>query len=50
MKTAVLKRIRRPAYPNAADHKIYLHKLVDGALTMVTAVGTVTALIFLIML
>lgn len=53
MKTAIINRPIRttaPAYPNAADRRYYLRKLLDGALAVATAVGTVTALVFLILL
>lgn len=50
MKTTELKRIHCPAYPNAADRRITLPKLMDGVLSLVTGIGAVTALVFLIML
>ena len=53
MKTAVMKsdlKAKAPAYPNAADRRYYLHKLLDGALAVATAVGGVVALVFLLLL
>ena len=51
MKTnAVCHPMKAPAYPNAADRRDYLRKLLDGALAVAIAVGTVTALIFLFLL
>lgn len=39
-----------PAYPNAADRRYYLRRLLDGLLAVATAVGAVTVLIFLMLL
>lgn len=53
MKAAVMKhtiKTNAPAYPNAADRSYYLHKLLDGALAVATAVGGVIALVFLLLL
>jgi hypothetical protein len=53
MKAAVMKnnlKTKAPAYPNAADRSYYLHKLLDGALAVATAVGGVVALVFLLLL
>lgn len=59
MKTIAIESNRRtlksgkaakPAYPNAADRRYYLHKLLDGLLALATVVGTLTALIFLLLL
>lgn len=53
MKTAVINRqtkIHCPAYPNAAERSYFLHRLLDGALAAAIAVGSVVALIFLLML
>ena len=47
MKAAVLRIIHYPVYPNAADYRYYIDKAVNGILTLATAVGAVTALIFL---
>ncbi len=40
----------RPAYPNAKDARYYIDRAVDIALTIVTAVGAVTAMFFLFLL
>ena len=51
MKTITQNRqnkVRYPAYPNAADREYFLHKLLDGALAVVTTVGAVVALVFLL--
>ena len=56
MKTAVKKHnntrsklyIYRRPYPNAADPSYFLNKLVDTMLAVVTGMGTVSALLFLI--
>lgn len=51
MKTNVICRNpKAPAFPNAADRSYFLKKLLDGALAVAIAVGTVTALIFLFLL
>lgn len=53
MKTSTIHRqnkVRYPAYPNAADREYFLEKLLDGALTVATAVGAVLVLVFLLML
>lgn len=52
MKTATIRRpvTTAPAYPNAASRRYFLRKLIDGALAVATAVGAITALIFLILL
>ena len=57
MKTATVYRrtnsVRYPVsrrYPNAADRRDHLNRLLDGLLAVVTAVGAVTALVFLILL
>lgn len=39
-----------PRYPNAADRRYYLHKLLDGALAVATGVGAFVTLVFLILL
>lgn len=53
MKAATIRRtyktISRP-YPNAADRRYYLHKLLDGVLALATVVGGLTALVFFIFL
>lgn len=38
---------RRP-YPNAADPRYFVKKIVDGLLSVVTALGALTILFFLI--
>lgn len=53
MKTITVNRqnkVRYPAYPNAADRQYFLHRLLDGALAVVTTVGAVVALLFLLLL
>lgn len=52
MKTAIVNRSIRniPAYPNAASRRYFLHKLLDGALAVATAVGGIIALVFLILM
>lgn len=52
MKTVAVNRSIRsaPAYPNAANRRYFLHKLLDGVLAAATVVGIFTALIFLILL
>ena len=39
-----------PPYPNAAEPQYFLDKLVDGALAVVTGMGTLTIFFFLILL
>ena len=39
-----------PFCPNAKDKQYYIDKAIDYALTFVTSVGTVTALLFLALL
>ena len=39
-----------PTYPNAKDAQYYIDKAVDFTLTIITAVGAVTAMFFLFML
>ncbi|MBQ7416261.1 MAG: hypothetical protein IJW14_04410 [Oscillospiraceae bacterium] len=43
------KNMSRP-YPNAADRRYYLQKLLDGVLALATVVGGLTALVFLLFL
>lgn len=55
MKTATMKRCSHtnrhiPRYPNAADRRYYLQKLVDGLLGIATAVGAFITLIFFLLL
>ena len=50
MKTATVSRTVRPAYPNAADWRYHLRKLVDALLGIAILVGAISALIFLFLL
>lgn len=55
MKTATIRRsgsIRCsvPRYPNAADRRYYLRKLLDGVLVLATGTGAFIALAFLLLL
>lgn len=53
MKTMTIQRqtkVNYPAYPNAADREYFLHKLLDGALAVATAVGAVVVLVFFLMI
>lgn len=54
MKTMTMNRncrtLRRPAYPNAADRRYYLRKLLDGLLAVATSVGMVVTIVFLLLL
>lgn len=53
MKAATLRRTRKIVshpYPNAADRRYYLQKLLDGVLTLATIIGGLTALVFLLLL
>lgn len=57
MKAATVHRnthsVRYPVrhrYPNAADRSYHFHRILDGLLAVATAVGAVTALVFLILL
>lgn len=52
MKTATAKSMIRtaPAYPNAASRRYFLNKILDGALAVATAVGIITALLFLFLI
>lgn len=53
MKAATLRRHHRSVshpYPNAADRRYYLQKLLDGVLTLAAVVGGLTALVFLLLL
>ena len=38
------------SYPNAADRRYYLQKLLDSVLAVATVVGSLTALVFLLLL
>lgn len=56
MKTAAKKHAARRAnlhiyrrpYPNAADPSYYVNKVIDVMLAVVTGMGSVTALLFLV--
>lgn len=55
MKTATAKNCTNagrsvPRYPNAADRRYYLQKLVDGLLGIATAVGAFVTLVFFLLL
>lgn len=51
MKAATTYRtVKAARYPNAADRRYYLRKLVDGLLAVATVVGAVTALLFFVLL
>lgn len=41
-------RIYRRPYPNAADPSYYIDKAIDAVLAVVTGMGTVSALLFLV--
>lgn len=41
-------RVRRFAYPNAADKAYFEEKLLDGVTSVVTCLGILTILFFLI--
>lgn len=40
------RRIRRYAYPNAAEPSYFAQKLLDGVTAAVTCMGTVTVLMY----
>lgn len=42
--------IRCYAYPNAAEPSYFARKLLDGIVALATGMGTVTVMIFLILL
>lgn len=55
MKTAIVKQHTAtsrsvPRYPNAADRRYYLHRLLDALLGLATAVGAFVTLIFFLLL
>ncbi len=55
MKTQTIRRTSAlprstPRYPNAADRRYYLHKLVDGLLALATGVGAFVTIVFLLLL
>ncbi len=39
---------RRYPYPNAADRRYFMEKLLDGVTAVVSSIGIVTILLFLI--
>ncbi len=41
-------KVRRYVYPNAADRSYFVEKLLDGVTAVVTSMGIVTILLFLI--
>ena len=43
-------KVNSSPFPNAADPHYFIDKLVDGALAVVTSLGTLTILFFLILL
>lgn len=43
----IYRHYERP-YPNAADPAYFLDKLVDGLLSIVTCMGTITIFFFLV--
>lgn len=45
--SSAYRHYRRP-YPNAADPWYFIDRLVDGALAVVTGMGSLTILFFLI--
>lgn len=50
MKTAMIVRTAVPRYPNAADRRYYMRKLLDGVLALATGVGAFVTLAFLLLL
>jgi hypothetical protein len=53
MKAATIHRTRKSIshpYPNAAERRYYLQKLLDGVLALAIVVGGLTAMVFLIFL
>lgn len=49
MKTTTANRTYHPAYPNAADRRYYLRKLLDLLLMAATSVGTVAIILFFLL-
>ncbi len=47
--SVVYPNYRRP-YPNAADPQYFIDRLVDGALSVATALGSITVFFFLVIL
>lgn len=53
MKAAIIRnnvRTSVPRYPNAADRRYYMRKLLDGLLVVATSIGGFVALTFLLLL
>lgn len=50
MKTMTIHQNYRPAYPNAADRRYYLRRLVDGLLGLATTIGGVAVILFFLLL
>lgn len=48
--TRQTKKPTAPRYPNAADRRYYLDKLLNGLLAIVTGIGAFVTLVFLMML
>lgn len=44
------KRCRIPRYPNIADRRYYLNKLLDVVLATATGIGAFITLVFLLLL
>lgn len=44
------RRSHRYAYPNAADSSYFAEKLLDGVTAVVTSMGTITVLLYLIVM
>ena len=43
-------KLMKSTYPNAADRRYYVNKLLDGLLAMATVVGALTVLVFFLFL
>lgn len=43
-------RANHPAYPNAADNRYFAHKALDIVTAIVSAMGLVSAMLFLVTL
>ena len=42
--------VYQPAYPNAAEPKYFTNKMLDALTTLISAMGFVTAVVFLVAL
>lgn len=42
--------VQRYPYPNAADRSYFVGKILDGITALVTGMGTITVLFFLVLL